>query len=211
MPDLEFTPIGAELRLGAGGWCEENAVVFHVKLQSDSSSFMLTTGERIEELQQLVCVTSKHEDPEPHELGKMYYIRGDDGPIFPYPPRVQITITLPQPKFAELIRAARAGKLPSTIEVVVNEIETWTPGLSPKQWDNKDVPEMHVHGVRISLPLVPVIEAGEDDLPDWRRPPEEMPVNREQMERLISVVQKLLVPIFWAIVIVGIANAIISW
>ncbi|MNN98063.1 hypothetical protein D3C81_2173600 [compost metagenome] len=69
---------------------------------------------------------------------------------------------------------------------------------------------MHVHGVSISLPLVPVIEAGEDDLPDWR-PLEEMPVNREQMERLISLVQKLLVAIFWAIVIVGIANAIISW
>lgn len=62
MPDLEFTPIGAELRLSAGGSCEENAVVFHVKFQSDSSSFKLTTGERIEELQQLVYVVSKHED-----------------------------------------------------------------------------------------------------------------------------------------------------
>ncbi|MCY1447432.1 hypothetical protein D9M71_640530 [compost metagenome] len=158
----------------------------------------------------MVCVASKHEPPEPHELGKLYYIRGDDYPISPYPPRVQINITLPQPKVAELIRAARAGKLPSIIEIVVHEIETWKPDSSPKQWDNKNSPEMHVHGVSISLPLVPVIEAGEDDLPDWR-PLEEMPVNREQMERLISLVQKLLVAIFWAIVIVGIANAIISW
>ncbi|GEM_PF-3187996 len=211
MPNFEFTPIGAELRLSAGGSCEENTVVFHVKLQSNSSSFKLTTGERIEELKQLVCVASKHELPGPHELGKMYYIKGNDDPIFPYPPRVQINIILPQSKVAELILSARAGKLPSTIEVVVHEIETWTPDLSPKQWDNKNVPEIHVHGVRISLPLVPVIEAGEDDLPDWRRPPEEMPVNREQMERLIFLVQKLLGPIFWAIVIVGIANAIISW
>jgi hypothetical protein len=206
MAKLKFTPTDVTLYL-----CYGLGSVDSLLYSADCyHALELSTGENIEDINKTVQIISSQTTEPTEDIGNLLYFERNDKTMYRTPSSIAVSIILPRQKFAELINAARQGKLPSKIEVDVREIETHASDSSPKRWDNKNIKQMPVRKYAFTMPLITADKISESDR---LKTLTEMPANREQLDKLIARTLDLYILlkiIFWTILIVGTANAVIN-
>jgi hypothetical protein len=206
MAKLAFTPTDVTLYLCRGLGSVDSllyGVDYHNTLE-------LSTGENIKEINKTIQVISSQTTEPTEDIGSLYYFKCDEQSIYRASSEISASITLPQSKFAELISAARQGKLPSKIEIDVSDIETYAPDSSPKRWDNESIQKIPVRKYAFTMPLITAEKISESSRLKALR---EMPANREQLDRLIGLTLELraiLKIMLSMILIVGVANIAID-
>ena len=122
----------------------------HVKLGEDER-VTLSTGERLKNLGGFVTIYPQTENFQEGSKGIGVMSYSEEVPDYSIPAKYYIKVLLPPPQFADLVAAARLGRIPS--KITINERGMKLPDEFSKEWDNKSSPHLHVSSISLSIPL----------------------------------------------------------
>jgi hypothetical protein len=155
----------------------------------------LTTGEDVSELEGSLLLRRAAVENTNKPVGFLDYVptfESRDG-LDLMPASYQVIVDLPARQFDELVGAARQGRMPSSISVLVvgkGVQYGWEPDGSGLDWDNKEHDHVPVGEIRFSFPLALRNEPSEYDS-DHELIADVEPASRAQIERLVQGVDAL--------------------
>ena len=128
-------------------------------------------------------------------IGTLTYSEETELDIATYPASYEVEAWIGPSHFDQLLRAARQGKMPSSMRVDVagDGIKYgWEPDGSGKDWDNKEKPQLAVICISIVLPLAGSPGASEEMQGDADSAAlEELPPTRAQMSQVMKNLEQL--------------------
>jgi hypothetical protein len=172
------------------------STTFSMWVRPEGGSFAhvrLSTGEKFHELKGSVTLRPVAEiKAEP--VGMLSYFPAREDDIDPWPASYAAEVRVLQEQFHEIILAARAGRLPSTLLISVGGPGAkmgWEPDGSGTEWDNKEHRNVLIYSLTLSVPLVGEPPNAAENDPVDEHAAEMLPPLRAQLTAIGKHMQEL--------------------